>query len=103
MITDAFRYEGLIVGSATYSMHIFPPVEQFMIAMETREIKNKVIATFGSFTWASAAIKGINDYVAKLNINVVDTLEMKHSAKEETFAAIARLADNVVAALKLVD
>ncbi len=101
MITDAFRYEGLIVGSATYSMHIFPPVEQFMIAMETREIKNKVFATFGSFTWASAAQKGLNDYAAKINLEVVDTLEMKHSAKEETYAAISRLADNVVAALKL--
>lgn len=101
MITDAFRYEGLIVGSATYSMHIFPPVEQFMIAMETREIKNKVLATFGSFTWASAAFKGLNDYAAKLKLEVVDSLEMKHAAKEETYAAIARLADKVVAALKL--
>lgn len=101
MITDAFRYEGLIVGSATYSMHIFPPVEQFMIAMETREIKNKVLATFGSFTWASAAAKGLNEYAAKINIEVVDTLEMKHAANAETHAAICRLADNVVASLKL--
>lgn len=101
MITDAFRYEGLIVGSATYSMHIFPPVEQFMIAMETREIKNKVLATFGSFTWASAALKGLNDYAAKIKIDVVDTLEMKQAANADTYAAISRLADNVVAALKL--
>lgn len=100
MITDAFRYEGLIVGSATYSMHIFPPVEQFMIAMETREIKNKVLATFGSFTWASAAAKGLNDYAAKINLEVVDTLEMKHSSNAETQAAICRLADSVVAAMK---
>ena len=101
MITDAFRYEGLIVGSATYSMHIFPPVEQFMIAMETREVKNKVFATFGSFTWASAAGKGLNDYAAKIKLDVVDTFEMKHAANEETYDAIGRLADKVVAALKL--
>ncbi len=101
MISDAFRYEGLIVGAPTYSMHVFPPVEQFMIAMETREIKNKVLATFGSFTWASAANKGLLEYASKMKIDVVDHLEMKQSVDSSTYEAIARLADNVVANLKL--
>lgn len=100
MISDAFRYKGLIVGSATYSMHILPPVEQFMIAMETREIKNKVIATFGSFTWASAAGAKINEYCAKMNIPVVDSVVMKQSINDEILSEISRLADNFVEALK---
>jgi len=101
MISDAFRYEGLIVGSATYSMHILPPVEQFMIAMETREIQNKVIATFGSFTWATAAGAKLNEYVAAMKLEVVDSLVMKQSVKESTHEEIERLADNFVAALQL--
>lgn len=101
MISDAFRYEGLIVGSATYSMHILPPVEQFMIAMETREIKNKVLATFGSFTWASAAGAKLNEYAAKMNIEVVDSLVMKQSLSETTHSEIERLVDNFVSALQL--
>lgn len=101
MISDAFRYEGLIVGSPTYSMHIFPPVEQFMIAMETRELKNKVLATFGSFTWASASNKLLQGYAEKMKHEVVDHLEMKHSAGEDTYSAISRLAENVVNNLKL--
>ncbi|MDE6299116.1 MAG: flavodoxin domain-containing protein, partial [Muribaculaceae bacterium] len=101
IISDAFRYEGLIVGGPTYSMHLFPPVETFMISMETREIKNKVMATFGSFTWASAASKHLSGYLEKMNMEPVAKLEMKHSAKEDTFAAIEDLADKVVAALKL--
>lgn len=100
MISDAFRYEGIIVGSPTYSMHIFPAVEAFMIAMETREIKNKVFATFGSFTWASAAATKINEYVEGMKMEVVDSLVMKQSMSEETLVEISRLADNFVAALK---
>ncbi len=100
MISDAFRYEGLIVGSPTYSMHIFPPVEQFMIAMETREVKNKVFATFGSFTWASAAFKQLGDYATKSKLDVVASLEMKHSANNDTYAQISDLADKVYNALK---
>ena len=100
MISDAFRYEGLIVGSPTYSMHIFPPVEQFMIAMETREVKNKVFATFGSFTWASAAFKQLGDYATKSKLDVVASLEMKHSVNNDTYAQISDLADKVYNALK---
>lgn len=100
MISDAFRYEALIVGSPTYSMHIFPPVEQFMIAMETREMKNKVLATFGSFSWASAAHKQLKDYAAKSKIDVVASVEMKHSAGSDTWTQIAHLADKVVEAMK---
>ncbi len=101
MISDAFRYEGLIVGSPTYSMHIFPPVEQFMIAMETREIKNKVFATFGSFSWASAAFKQLGDYAAKSKLDVVASLEMKHSANSETYTKISEFADKVYNSLKM--
>ncbi len=100
MISDAFRYEGLIVGSPTYSMHLFPPVEQFMIAMETREVKNKVFATFGSFTWASASKKHLDDYAAKCKMEVVASLEMKHAPNQDTFVKISHLADKVVEGLK---
>lgn len=82
-------------------MHIFPPVEQFMIAMETREIKNKVIATFGSFTWASSSVGKLKEYVEKMKLEVVDSLDMKQSADESVYEAAARVAENVVASLKL--
>ena len=100
MINDAFRYEGIIVGSPTYSMHIFPPVEQFMIAMETREIKNKVLATFGSFTWASAAGAKLNEYAEKMKLTPVYSLVMKQSIDASVKEEICKLADSVVAALK---
>lgn len=101
VISDAFRYEGIIVGAPTYSMHIFPAVEQFMIAMETREIKNKVIATFGSFTWAPAAGVKLNEYVEKMKLETVSSIAMKQSIDDSVKADICRLADEVVAALKL--
>lgn len=101
MISDAFRYEGLIVGGPTYSMHLFPPVEAFMIAMETREIKNKVMATFGSFTWASAAAKSLGEYLGKMKAEPIATLEMKHSAKESTYKEIETMVDKFVAELRL--
>lgn len=103
MISDAFRYKGLIIASPTYSMRLFPPVEQFMIAMETREIKNKVLSTIGSYTWASASLSKLNEYSSKMNIEVVDSFEMKHAPKQIDIDAALLFADKMAERLKVFD
>lgn len=94
MINDAFRYKGLIVGSPTYSMTIFPPVDTFMKAMQTREIKNKIFGVFGSFTWAPAAANELLSYAERMKLTVVDSFTMKQSINDETLANIDLFATN---------
>lgn len=87
MISDAFRYKGLIVGSATYSMGLFPAVEQFMDAMQTREIKNKVFAGFGGFTWAkNVVLTKLQSYSDSMNMPMVAQHIMKQTLDDESFA-----------------
>lgn len=100
MISDAFRYKGLVVGSPTYSMHIFPPVEQLLVALETREIKNKVVATFGSHTWAPVAGKSIGAYFEKMKLGPVAHVEAKQKMDAATAEACGRLAENMVEKMK---
>ena len=101
MISDAFRYKGLIVGCPTYSGHLFPPVEQFMIAMETREIKNKVLGLFSSFTWASASMEKLKEYAALMKQDAVYTLDVKQAPGENDFTEAFKLADLVADAMGL--
>lgn len=98
IISDAFRYKGLIVGSATYSMRMFPEIERFMTAMETREVKNKVFAAFGSFTWAPAALPAILEAARRIGMEPVATLMMKQSADADTMAQLNSFADSFVEA-----
>lgn len=84
VISDAFRYKGLIVGSPTYSMTLFPAIMQFMEAMATREVKNKAFGLFGSFAWASAAPKALRGYAERMGWEVSAELEIKHSADAST-------------------
>lgn len=100
MITDAFRYKALIVGSPTYSMHLFPPVEQFMIAMETREIRNRVFASFGSFTWSDATEKAFASYVDKMNLSSLGHVCFKQHGGEPLRSEMESLADSIVEALR---
>ena len=99
IISDAFRYKGLIVGSPTYNGKVFPPVEEFMSAMENREIKNKVVATFGSFTWASSANKSLVEMFNRMKLEPVASMDMKHSPSEEDIKDAVLLADNVADSL----
>lgn len=99
IISDAFRYKGLIVGSPTYNGKVFPPVEEFMSAMENREIKNKVVATFGSFTWASSANKSLVEMFNRMKLEPAASMDMKHSPSEEDIKAAVLLADNVADSL----
>ena len=100
VISDAFRYKALIVGSPTYNGRMFPLIEEFMTAMENREIKNKVIATFGSFTWASAACKQMNECFQRLKTEPLFSMDMKQAPDTNDYDSAIALADKVVEALK---
>lgn len=100
IISDAFRYKGLIIGSATYNGRMLPGVEEFMAAMESREIKNKVIATFGSYTWSSAACNKMNECIERLKLEPVATMDMKQSPDKNDIETARNLADSVVKALE---
>lgn len=101
MISDAFRYKGLIVGSATYSMRLFPPVEYFMNAMETREIKNKVFAIFGSYTWAKGIVENkLSAYAEKMKMPVVASMAMMQSGDSLTREQVRCFAATVAAKLE---
>ncbi|MEE1022245.1 MAG: FprA family A-type flavoprotein [Muribaculaceae bacterium] len=100
IISEAFRYDGLIVGSPTYSMTLFPPVDTFMKAMKTREVSGKTLGLFSSFTWSAAAGKELAAYAEQMNLPVAAALEMKKSMNDDTAKAIEDFADAFILALR---
>lgn len=97
IISDIFRYKGLIIGAPTYSNTLFPPVETVLNAIKTRELKNRVTATFGSYTWAPQAVKRINQLLedAKLYNADIASVETKQAPTATTLSDCRALADAV--------
>lgn len=100
IISDAFRYEGLIVGAPTYSNEVFPPVQAFLNAIRIREIKNKVAAAFGNHGWAPLATKAIAASLQDLGLEFAGSVAMKQSMSEQTAAEVAEVAAKVASMLK---
>lgn len=86
LISDVFRYKGLIVGCPTYSNQIYPQMESFLSALALRDIKGRYMGIFGSFTWAPAAVKRMCEFNEKLKFEMVgNPVEMKQGLKEDIY------------------
>ena len=70
-LRDVFKYDTIVAGSPTYNNGIFPPVETFMKALQTRLIKNRRFYAFGSYTWAGSAVNQLNIWARDLGFEVL--------------------------------
>lgn len=101
ILSDIFKYKGLIVGCTTYNMNLYPEMEALLSKVAAREMKNRYMGYFGSFTWASAAVKKLCEYSQKLNFELVgEPVEMKQSMKADSCQKAKELARAMAERLK---
>lgn len=70
-VRDAFRYDTIAVGSPTYNAGIFPPVESFMKSLQARLMKGRKFFAFGSYTWAQASVRLLNEMASSMNFDII--------------------------------
>ena len=93
-LRDLFRYNTLAVGSPTYNGGVFPPVEAFMRAVTSRMVKDRGFFAFGSYTWASASVRILNDIAATHGFHLLHdglSFPQAFSTDKCDMAEIARL------------
>ena len=96
ILADIFRYKGLIIGSPTYCNHIYPEVESLLSKIQLREIKNRYVGVFGSFTWAGAAVKRMMEFIQKSKCEIVgEPVEMKQAMSSTVHAQCNELAKSM--------
>lgn len=91
---DAFKYNTLVVGAPTYNNDIFPPVYNFMYGISARLMKNRRFAAFGSFTWAGASVRLMNEMASKLGFELLTegiSFPQAYSPEKCDMAALADL------------
>ncbi len=85
IIRDAFKYNGLIIGSPTYNNKLYPAVESVVSALLNRGLKNRLFGSFGGFTWAGAAVKNLKEFSDNMEFEIVEpSFEIKQSLNEQT-------------------
>jgi flavorubredoxin len=100
ILRDIFKYKGLIVGCPTYNGQIYPDMESLLSKIAIREIKNRYFCYFGSFTWASAAVKRMTKWAEATHLDLIGCpVEMKQAMNNITRDKAIELADEMAARL----
>lgn len=101
ILSDIFRYKALVVGSPTYSGEIFTPIEHILNLVRLRDLKGRLFATFGSYTWAPAAVKKLSAYSEQMGWTAVGTpIEMKMADLPTVIDGAWELGQEVARSLK---
>lgn len=93
-LRDVFKYDTIVVGSPTYNNGIFPPVESFMKALQSRLIKGRRFYAFGSYTWAGASVNQLNAMAESMNFEILGSglsFAQGYSAEKCDMASVAEL------------
>lgn len=101
ILADVFKYKGLIIGSPTYNGQLYPKIEAIVSDILLRDMKNRYLGYFGSFSWAGVSVKKLTEFADKSKFELVsDPAEMKHAMKEGDFEQCLHIARSMADRLK---
>ena len=70
-LRDVFKYDTIVAASPTYNNGIFPPVETFMRALQSRLIKGRRFYALGSYTWSGSSVNLLNEMAGAMGFEVL--------------------------------
>ena len=85
-LMDVFRFDTLFLGSPTYNNGILQPVRQLMQGVCDRLVKNRRFFAFGSFTWAAASVRLLNEMATAAGFEILgDGVTFKQGYSPDKF------------------
>lgn len=101
IINDIWKYNGLVIGSCTYNTGIFPPMEYLLQSLDIRNLKDRTLGIFGSYSWSGGALERLKEFQEEVSCHPVQPIiESKFSPDSNTFEQCYELGKNVAEAVK---
>jgi len=71
IISDIWRFNGLILGSCAYNGSIFTPMGDLIAKLEAISIKNRHVALFGSSSWGGGGLRILEKWAENMKFEVI--------------------------------
>lgn len=98
IINDIWKYNGLIIGSATYNMGLLPVVQNLVSLLEHYKIENHHLGYFTTYGWGGTANKQLKEYADASGMDVIDTsIDINGLPKDEDDEKLRALAKEMAA------
>lgn len=94
-IEAAFRYDRMVIASATYDGGLFPVMEDFLAHLKSKNYQKRKVALIENGSWAPVAAKKMADMLESMkNIEICEKrVSIKSVMKEADKAAIREIVD----------
>ncbi|MFG6395118.1 MAG: FprA family A-type flavoprotein [Lachnospiraceae bacterium] len=94
-IEAAFRYDRMVLASATYDGGLFPVMEDFLAHLKSKNYQKRKVALIENGSWAPVAAKKMEDMLSGMkNIEICGKrVSIKSVMKEDDKAAIGELVE----------
>lgn len=98
-VSDAFRYNKLVLATTTYNGTIFPHMSRFIDALTERFFQNRTVALIENGTWGAIAAKKMADKLSTCkNLNFCEnTVTIKSVLNSESSKTLEALSDELSA------
>lgn len=96
-VSDAFRYNKLVLATTTYNAEIFPFMREFINHLTERNFSNRTVALIENGSWAPMATKVMKSMFEKSkNITFTEnTVKILSALSEESSASLSALSDEL--------
>lgn len=66
LISDIWKYKGVILGSCAYNSQMFPLMENLTRELEHMAVKNKYLGLFGSYSWNGGGVRNLQCFAENI-------------------------------------
>lgn len=97
VITDAFRYDRMILAAASYDAGVFPCMLDFLYHLQSKAYQKRTVGIIENGSWAPSAAKTMRPILESMKeITLLEPMvTIKSALKEENMDAMNALADAV--------
>src|SRR6056297_21563 len=96
LISDIWKYKGVILASCSYNNELFPPIDSLLHALENRAIRNRYFGFIGTYSLRGGSLKRMDQFSEECNINVVEPkIKNQYAPTEDNLAKAFTLGKNV--------
>ncbi|SCY32568.1 FprA family A-type flavoprotein [Alkaliphilus peptidifermentans] len=100
IISDIWRFKGLILGSCAYNTGLFPSMETVLHKIENSQLKNRYLGIFGTASWSGGGVSTLNKFAEKIKWpQVGESVEAQSSPKENEFKLCSEIAAEMAKSL----
>ena len=72
VISDIWRYGGLILGSPTYDARLLPQMESLVSLLADKMLRNHCVGVFGSCGWSGGGVKSLEAFATRAGLQLVE-------------------------------